>query len=239
MGTSSSYAAPTSGGWPAAKGMATRFARQGGTDGGTIGPRLVTGSYVRARGGAAAAAAAAIAGRAAANQLGHFLSTAAGSGLDTALGQEGLAALSGGDTTAVLAGLVDRLAGPGRTLEEAAARAAMITVFDGEFGKAETFADLDALFTQALDSAGVRRILERFLVEYIYQRMVQEIGERLANGAITSTSLRRVELDLHAFITADVKLEFARADLLVLNWDGPEAQLLIEQLLRDAYGQLE
>jgi hypothetical protein len=218
--------------------MATRFARQGGTGGGTIDPHQVTGSYVQALGGAAAAAAGAVAARAIATQLGRFLSAAAGSGLSTALQQEGLAALSGGDTTTVLAGLVDQLAGPGRTLEEATARAAMISVLVGEFGEAETFADLDELFAQTLDAVGVQRILEHFLVEYIYQRMIQEIGERLAKGAMTSTDLRHVELDLHAFIIADVKFEFTRTDLSVLDWNGAEAQQLIAQLLQDAYGQL-
>ncbi len=102
MGTSTSYAAPTSGGWPAAKGTATRFARQGGTDGGPIEPRQVTSSYVRALGGAAAAAASALAGQAAAARLGQFLSSVASNGLTPTLQREGLSVLSGSDTTDVL-----------------------------------------------------------------------------------------------------------------------------------------
>ena len=90
MGTSSSYTAPTSGGWPAAKGAATRFARQGGTGAGPIEPRQVTRNYVRALGGAAAAAAAAIAGQAAAAQLGRFLSSVSNNGLAPTLQSEGL-----------------------------------------------------------------------------------------------------------------------------------------------------
>jgi hypothetical protein len=239
MGTSRSYTAPTSGGWPPAKGIATRFARQGGAGGGAVESRQVMNSYVQALGGAIAATAGATAGKTAAVQLGQFLSTAAISGLDAALQQQGLVALSGSNTTDVLVELVDRLAGTGRTLEEATARAAMVTVLEREFSQAETFADLDQLCTEALDSTGVSRILESFLAEYVYQRMVEEIGDRLVNGAVSSTDLCRVEQDLHDFITADVKFESTRTDLLTLNWEGAEAQRFIEELLQDAYGQLE
>lgn len=239
MGTSSSYTAPTSGGWPAAKGAATRFARQGGTGAGPIEPRQVTRNYVQALGGAAAAAAGAIAGQAAAAQLGRFLSSVSNNGLALTLQREGLSFLSGSDTTDILMGLVDRLAGAGRTLEEATARAAMVAVLEEAFGQAETAEDFDALCTQSLDSVGVLQLLEQFLVEYVYQRMIQDIGDRLLNGALTSADLRRVEQDLYEFIVADVALEFAGTDPLTLDWDGREARQLIEQLLADAYGQLE
>jgi len=239
MGTSSSYTAPTSGGWPAAKGTATRFARQGGTDGGPIEPRQVTGSYVRALGGAAAAAASALAGQAAAARLGQFLSSVAYNGLTQTLQSEELSVLSGSDTTDVLMGLVDRLAGPNRTLEESTARAAMVVVLERAFGQAETLEDFDALCTRSLDAAGVLQLFEQFLIEYVYQRMVQEMGERLLNGARTSADLRRVEEDLHEFIVADVALGFTGIDPLMLDWEEREAHELIEQLLVDAYSQLE
>jgi len=239
MGTSSSYTAPTSGGWPAAKGTATRFARQGGADGGPIEPRHVTSSYVQALGGAAAAAASTLAGQATAARLGQFLSSVAYNGLTPTLQREGLSVLSGSDTTDILMGMVDRLAGASRTLEESTARAAMVVVLERAFGQAETLEDFDTLCTRSLDAAGVLQLLEQFLIEYVYQRMVQEMGERLLNGARTSADLRRVEEDLHEFIVADVALEFTGIDPLTLDWEGREAHELIDQLLVDTYSQLE
>ncbi len=136
-------------------------------------------------------------------------------------------------------GLVDRLAGPNRTLEESTARAAMVVVLERAFGQAETLEDFDTLCTRSLDAAGVLQLLEQFLIEYVYQRMVQEMGERLLNGARTSADLCRVEEDLHEFIVADVALGFTGIDPLTLNWESREAHELIEQLLVDAYSQLE
>jgi hypothetical protein len=239
MGTSSSYTAPTSGGWPAAKGAATRFASQGGTDAGPIEPRQVTRSYVQALGGAAAAAASALAGQAATAQLGQFLSSVASNGLIPTLQREGLSVPSGSDTTDILMGLVDRLASTNRTLEESTARAAMVVVLEGAFGQAETLEDFDALCTQSLDGTGVLQLLKQFLTEYVYQRMIQTMGDRLLNGARTSTDLCRVEEDLHEFIIADINLEFAGINPLTLDWGGQEASQVIERLMTDAYGQLE
>lgn len=238
MGTSSSYTAPTTGSWPTAKRMATRFARQGGTGAGPVTPDQVIRSYIVALGGAAAAVAGAIAGRSVASRLGGFLTAASGQGLGTALQEQQLSALVGQDTTDVLQGLVDHLAGPGRTLEEAAARSALLVVLSEEFEQAGTFAEMEALCTQKLDADGVLRFLERFLEEYVYHRMVEELGDRLANGAITSADACKVEQDIHAFIVAHVRLELAYIDPLTLDWEAPEAQQLVDRLLTLAYEQL-
>ncbi len=228
MGTSSSYNAPTSGGWPNAKRTATRFAKQGGT--GNVTPGRVVSAYLTALGGSAAAARRAAAGRAAAQRLGGFLATVADQGLNTALEQIGLADLVGRDTTEVLEALVDRLAGPGSTLEEADARAAMLRVLQEEL---EDPAALDGL-----DQDGVGRIVESFLVEYIYERMLQEIGDRLENGAMTADDAKKAEDDIRVFVVATVQLEMARQEPLTV-WDGPEGQRLVDRLMQDAYAQLE
>jgi len=237
MGTSGSYTAPTSGKWPTAKRVATRFARQGGAAGGSVTPRQVAQGYVAALGGAAAAGARANAGRASAGRLGGFLGDVAERGLREALEERGLAELIGRDAADVLAALVDELAGAGRTLEEAAARAAMVAVLADEFGEGE-FEDLDAAL-QALDGSAVARLLELFLVEYVYRRMLEEIGDRIVNGSMTAAVAHRVELDIHDFLLAAVHLDLSQGDPLAINWEGAEGQELIDRLTADAYSQLE
>jgi hypothetical protein len=228
MGTSSSYNAPTSGGWPNAKRTATLFAKQGGT--GNVTPGQVVSAYLTALGGSAAAARRAETGRAAAQRLGGFLATVANQGLDAALEQIGLAEVVGRDTTEVLEALVNRLAGPGGTLEEADARAAMMRVLQEELEDPAAF--------DGLDQDGVGRIVESFLVEYIYERMLQEIGDRLENGAMTAEGAKKAEDDIRVYVVATVQLELARQEPLAV-WDGPEGQRLVDRLMEDAYAQLE
>ena len=204
MGTSSSYTAPTSEGWPAAKGATTRFARQGGTGKGSMVPQRVLGAYVAALGGPRAAAGRAAAGQAAARRLGGFLSAVVDRGVPQALAELGFDRLIGLDSVEVLSGLVDLLAGPGRNLEEAAARAAMITVLSEAFGNGDV--STIEMFGEGLDAAAVAALLEKFLAEYIYRRMIEELGDRIQNGALTAEDAQRVEQDLHAFIQAEVGL---------------------------------
>ena len=240
MGTSSSYTAPTTGGWPAAKRAATRFARRGGSAGGSS-PRSVVAPYVQALGGAAAAAASAMAGRAAAQRLGAFLATSAAKGLGSALAGAGvpdvpadartLADLAGRDPAEVLAALADALADPADTLEGAAARAAVCAVL-------EQFLADDGAGLATLDADGVAGALELYLVEYVYHRMLEQIGTQLQNGALTGPDARQLELDIHAFITAVVNLELGDVDHLSLDWTGDEGAGVIDRLMFAAYGQL-
>jgi hypothetical protein len=69
--------------------------------------------------------------------------------------------------------------------------------------------------------------------------MIEELGDRLAAGVTTMKNLRRVEQDLHAFISEDVKLELTHRDPLNIQWASAQGQQMIEQLVVDAYGQLE
>lgn len=238
MGTSSSYTAPTSGNWPKTKRLATLFARQMSQGSGAIAVGQVTGAYAQAMGGGEAAAAGAVAGRAAASSLAGFLSSVVTGGLSNALQQAGLLTLRGRDTIDVLEGLVDYLAGPGKTLEESVARAAMAEVLINEFGEAETYAELDALCTQQLDAAGMLQVLQHFVVEYVYLRIVEAIGERLQNGAMTSADARRCETDIHEFIVATVDLDFTLVDPLTVDWNGPAGQKIVERLVAEAHDQL-
>lgn len=240
MGTSSSYTAPTSGGWPAAKRAATRFARLGGAAGGGS-PRSVIAPYVRALGGAATAAAASAAGRSAAQRLGAFLAATAGGGLGPALAGAGvlgvpagartLADLAGRDPAEVLAALADTLADSGDTLEGAAARGAVLAVLE------QFLADGGAGLA-ALDADGVAGALRLFLVEYVYQRMLEQIGAQLQNGALTGSDARQLELDIRAFIEAVVNLELGDTDPLALDWTGAEGEAVVGRLLEATYGQL-
>ncbi len=188
--------------------------------------------------GAAAAATGAVAAKRAARNLGGFLGLAAGTGLTSALRAEGLSDLVGSDTMSVLSTLVDRLAGPGNTLDDAAARAAMLAVLMSEFSDAVTYEDLEDLWSRRLSTQGVIDLLEKFLIEYVYQRMLVDVGDRIQNGAITSESAHKVERDLHEYIVASVQFEMVNVDPLILDWNGEQGQSLIDRLLLDAYSHL-
>lgn len=230
MGTSSDYIAPTGGGWPAAKRQATTFARQGGVQGTQTTVAAVGSAYVAAHGGSQAAAGTYLGAQRAAQRLGSFLASAARQGFDAALVERGLEHLVGESPGVVLAGIIDTLAGPSRTLDEADARAAMIALLAQE---------LPDPLGGVLDETAVARLLEAFLVECVFQRMLQELGIQIANGALTATDAVRVERDLHAYLVAQAQLDMSGVDVLSVDWEGAEGRDLMARLLTSAYAQLE
>jgi hypothetical protein len=132
-------------------------------------------------------------------------------------------------------GLADALAGPGRTLEEADARAALLQVLQQELGDEGLLDPATAASGTRLNAEAVQRILEVFFTEYIYTRMLQELGERIDNGALNSAMARRVEQDLHAHIEAKVHFELGSFDPIAFDWTGAEAQGVVYELMRSAH----
>ncbi|KAB8142889.1 hypothetical protein F8S13_11590 [Chloroflexia bacterium SDU3-3] len=230
MGTSTSYTAPTGGGWPSAKRQATRFARTAGAAGGQVSPIQVIAAYIRAHGGADSAASSAVAAQGAIQRLGSFISQFVRGGLAEALASVGLAHLVGRDAGVVLEELVDWLAGPSGTLDESIAHTAMLTLLARELPSLDVLADLDV--------AGVERMLGTLLIEYVYQRMVVELGVHLQNGALTAAEAVRAERDLYSYIIADVEFEFQFVGVNSVVWAGPEGQEIVKRLLESAYAQL-
>lgn len=235
MGTSSPYKGLTGGGWTYAKSLMTRFARSGG-DRESLG-RAVD-AYVAAHGGARLAAAGAAAGQAAVAALGGFLVDVVHNGLPNALEKRGLAYLIGQDVDNVLASLVDALAGSGATREEAITRAAMAEVLGDLFERlAETPDGLAAL--ESFDAAGIAEVIELFTTEYIYQRMLEEIGDCIETGALTPEIAERLENQIRNYIREMVRLELSDVDVLDLEWAGPEGEAFRERIFRSAYALLE
>jgi hypothetical protein len=193
---------------------------------------------VFAIGGAVAAAARAITGRRTAAQLGSFLGRAAEVGLNTALEEQGLGDLVGRDPLAVLAALVDLLAGDAEAPEAAANRDALIAVLQAELFEAATYEELELLLMDSLDATGIVRLLELFIVEYIYRRICQELGKQLEAGAQTPADLPAIERDLRAYIVDSVALELANVNVMTLDWASDATQKRIEGIFASAYGQI-
>jgi hypothetical protein len=240
MGTSSSYKAPTTGGWPAAKRTATQFARQTGAAGaaGSVSARDVFDAYVRAHGGAGGAASSAVAAKSAATRLAGIFSSIGSDGLDRVLRDNGLEALIGGSPEQVIAAIVDLAVGPGSTIDESVARIAMAEVLGQEFGEAGSYAELQSDFAHLSALGTVFITLWKFLVEYIYRRLVTELGERLASGAIDAVTAKQRENDLRQYVEESVRYELRYVDTSNIVWNGPQASELIASLLEDAYRQL-
>jgi hypothetical protein len=220
--------------WNSAKRRLGGFAAAGGG----LGLARAAQSYVRARGGASAAARAAPSGRRSSARLARFLSDVATLGVDEAVRALPLEHIVGQPAEAVLAAIADILAPDGATLEEAASRQMVEEVFIylyERYGLEEGgLARLDAM-----DGDGVREALCVSVASYIYQRWLQELGDRIEQRAMSPRDAFRLERQVKDYVNDAVRFDLSQCDVLVVSWGGPEGQQIIGRIYADAYALLE
>jgi len=230
VGTSSRQSAPTGGEWTRAKARMTNWARGGGGNDDIA--RAALGAFVGALGGAAAAAANATGGVRAAAGLGDFLADVSRDGLDATLERYGLEDLAGGEPLEVLNEIASRVAGAGDSPEEAVARDAVLEVLGELFADADTFADMNAI---EVDADFVRDLLLRHLTEYIYRRVLHELGDRITDNVASPDEAARLERRIRAQIRDLVALDLSTFDPLDFDWQSASGQESIRDLLADAF----
>lgn len=246
MGTSSSRNAPTGGGWTSAKRTASRFAS------GAALASDVASAYIGALGGSSSASRGAggaggggaggtfSSTRKVARRLGSFFGSVASRGLDQTLRDFDLGDLVGKPAHEVISGIVDALAGPGATLDEAVARVALVEVMG------ELYNEVDATYESLVDSwehaVGRDRcveLFELFLVESIYQKMISDLADRIEGHANSVAMTRARELELRDYIKKMVRFDLGQNDPLQIDWQGQEGDELIIRNLEAALAQLE
>lgn len=228
MGTSKDYGGSTGGGWTGFKRAATRLATG---DGGNRAIGSVAGRYVEALGGPTAAAASARAGARATGGIARLLSGIDSEGFTPTLQELGLGDYVGSTPLELIAALSEAVAGDGATLEEAAALEAAVWLIEDLFGDATTFEEVDSL---ALDQAGVRDRLGRFIARYVYLRLLPLLDERLVQRGDPAAAAR-LERQVWEYTLALTQDQLADVDVVGLDWRGPDAEVLATDLIRGVY----
>jgi hypothetical protein len=257
MGTSKGYKMPSGGNWEPLKREATDFVKNDGA--GSIAPKTLLRDYVKVRstssgsGSTGTAGGGSIgsgsggsgggtgrggrarsfdAGVAIAQRLGGFISRVGEVGLAGALKEAGLSYLVGKSAAEVSAALLDKLAGPASTLDQAAAREALVLLNDELLAQTETFEDVEQALGKITDEGGLFGILLQFFGHYIYQSFCTDFYERFVmkvGSSRAASSLKSIRDDIqHA-----IKGKLAGTDVKRFSWSGRDGRGLSEQVLGD------
>jgi hypothetical protein len=208
----------------------TNWTRRGGGDDDLA--RAALRAFVSALGGASSAATNAVGGAQAAAGLGEFFTDVSRDGLEATLDRYGLGDLVGGDPLEVLNEIANRVAGAGDSPEEAVARDAVLDVLGDIYGDVGTFGDLEQLES---DVEAIRDFLARFLAEYVYKRVLHDLGDRIADNATNPEEAARLERRIRAQIRALVELDLSTIDPLEFNWSTSAGRARMRDLLADAF----
>ena len=205
-----------------AMGGATALSRRGG------------GSEPGSAGGAGSASPAAIAGQ----QLGNFFTGVSSAGLEQTLRSVGLEQFIGGSATDILAALLDVVAGPASTLDEVAARDAVVALTEEMFAEAQNGEDIEAVIQEVVNEQGVTGVLQDFFAEYLYRLFLRDFYEGWQRKAGDQQAAEMLG-DIRDFIQQSVIREDVIANTRRVDWFGAEGEMLCQTILADTAAVFE
>ena len=228
MGTSKDVRGPRSREWSRVRRRATDFAKGGG--GAEATARLVEG-FIAAMGGAAGLLAASAPAIRAGQGLAGFGAGVAERGITPTLEELGLGDLVGKPRLEVISALADVFAGDGSSLEDAAARNAVIEVLN------EVLPEGDVTELE-LDAAGVTEIISLQLAYWIYFLQDTWIADRIAKRAEPAEK-ERLDREIRSFLVNSVRLELEGRDVLAIQWRTAEGRVEFERIAAQVFRDLE
>lgn len=253
MGTSRGYKMPTGGNWTPLKNDATDFVQ--GNNSLEVNSGSVVTAFLRANGGykslgrgnggtapssgssggggggkkGSTKSSAAVG---TARNLGGFLSRVADSGLDAALKESGLEALVGKPAGEVADALLDQLAGPASTLDNATAREALADLKDELLGDAETYEEMEERLQKAMDENGLFGILASFFGFYVYNQFCRNFYEDWQKKVGQSRTVAKLA-EIKDYMQSSLRTKLAGKQLSNSDWKGEKGARLAEEVLRE------
>jgi hypothetical protein len=262
MGTSRGYKMPTGGNWTPLKNDATDFVQGTGSkdispgdlvtdfiraagglkglirgNGGSAplmgGGSPAQGSTTRGGGGGAGAGGGGTsAAVGTARNLGGFLSRVGEVGLQSALQERGLGDVVGKSASDVADVMLDELAGPASTLDNALARESLAEIRDEILNDAETFEDVEQRLNTAMDELGIFGILASFFGHYVfkmfcrnfYEEWVKKVGDLKASNSLAQ---------IKEYITSSVRTKLTGREIATIDWKANEGTQVAEDVLKE------
>jgi hypothetical protein len=244
---------PTGGEWEPLKREATKYAKNVGIN--PVAPRSLLNHYIQVRtnangprggtadnaidgGGGGGRVGQWAAGAATAAGIGGFLSRVGEVGLDGALREEGLGDLVGRSASEISTALLDKFAGPASTLDQSAARQALIDLNDELLAEAETFEDVEQALVGAVDQGGLFDILMRFFGHYLYECFCRDFYERLVQRVGSAQATESLK-SIRDCIEAAIKAKLVGRNRFAFQWNGPDGKKLAAEILGEVFDIFE
>lgn len=193
--------------------------------------------YVGASGGSQSASKSARAGKTVTSNIAAFFVAAANSGLDRALDDFGLASFDNRGADSIASEIIETFAPIGATLEDAAARNALIDTMKDFLKEIDLESNGPDIFSN-LSADRIQLLIELSISNYINQRMQIELLNRVERKSITAKQANKICNQLKKFIKGAVKIDLKNVDLLKVDWRGSEGKEIVDYFFKQAYSVL-
>jgi len=208
--------------WQAVKNAMSRIA-----SGNSNNIRGAVSKYVRAHGGSKTASKTAISGIKTTINLGNFLSSASTEGLKQTL-QDYNIDYENKSVSEVLNDLINFLAPIPVTKEDSIARKALVVTMEKLYELIEK-ENLNIEFIEKLDTDSLSQIVPLYVESYIYERLINDLGSRIEENSINSTSAIKLEKELKEYINSKVGITFRGRDMSTTPFSKKEVESLYNQ----------
>jgi hypothetical protein len=196
-------------------------------------------------GGRRGASASSGAGRQTAGRFASFLAGVAREGIAGAARAFGIAEFLGRSADFFLVRLADTLAPSGALTEDAIAREAMDATLEDLYEQLDVEATGIAAL-ERLTPAMMADAVVRYVINYIYGRVIQALTAHIHATATSAARIREVEHTARQYIEDAVRLDLdtsaffgENGGAFVANWDAGEGQRLMDSLFTEAYRVVE
>lgn len=196
-------------------------------------------SHTRSLGGARGATRSARSGRVATQKLGGYLSNISSRGIADASEELGIPNILGKSANVAISQIIDKLAPNSSTLEDVIARRAIVNTLEElyqKYGIEEQ--GLEAL--NGLDEAAIEEAIISSTTNYIFERFLLDLADRIENRNISETEAISLEKEMKEYIKAEVKRNsYDERSFRGVNWFGKQGRDVTERIYQQAYEILE
>ncbi|WP_124641930.1 Qat anti-phage system associated protein QatB [Amniculibacterium aquaticum] len=216
---------PSISNWQSAKNLMSKLAS--GTSKSTNARGRAVSKYIKAYGGSKSATKNAVSGINTTYGLGSFINSASTQGIKETLDIYKIE-YQNKSTSEVLFDLINFLAPNPITKEDSIARKALILTMEKLYELIEN-EGLEIESIEKLDINTINVIIPLNIENYIYERLLNDLGSRIENNSINSTSAVKLEKELKDYINSKVEIAFKGKDLSGANLSKPEIESLYNQ----------
>lgn len=125
-------------------------------------------------------------------------------------------------------------------MDEAVARVALVEVMGELYDEGNVaYENLVDSWDSGIDRDRCVELLELFLVEGIYQKMLSDLVDRIEEHSGSVAMTRARELELRDYIKEMVRFDLRQNDPVQVDWQGQEGGELVTRNLEAALAQLE
>ncbi len=183
--------------------------------------------YIKAYGGTKSATKNAVSGINTTYNLGTFINSASTQGLKETLYNYKIE-YKNKSTSEVLFDIINYLAPKPVTKEDSIARKALILTMEKLYELIEN-EGLDIESIERLDINTINIIIPLNIENYIYERLINDLGSRIENKSINSVGAVKLERELKEYINSKVEIAFKGKDLSNSNLSKKEVDNLYNQ----------